>query len=61
MDEVLENIRTGTSSHSDDNLSGVDELDVWLDAVPASTDEGPVILVGTHADVTNSVHHAGVE
>jgi hypothetical protein len=57
MDEVLENIRTCTSSHSDGNLSGLDELDVWLDAVPASTDEGPVLLVGTHADVvTNSVH-----
>ena len=56
LDEVLENIVSSTSSHSDGSMSGLDELDVWLDAVPASTDQGPVLLVGTHADeISNQV------
>ena len=56
LDEVLENIVNNTSSHSDGSMSGLDELDVWLDAVPASTSQGPVLLVGTHADeVSNQV------
>jgi len=50
MDEVLLNLKRGETRYSDSHMLGVDELDVWLDAVPASTSEGPVLLVGTFAD-----------
>jgi len=50
MDEVLLNLKRGETRFSDSHMLGVDELDVWLDAVPASTSEGPVVLVGTFAD-----------
>ena len=56
MDEVLLNLKRGETRYSDSHMLGVDELDVWLDAVPASTSEGPVVLVGTFADaVPNQV------
>eukprot|EP00730_Choanoeca_flexa_P019819 TRINITY_DN9690_c0_g1_i5.p1 TRINITY_DN9690_c0_g1~~TRINITY_DN9690_c0_g1_i5.p1 ORF type:complete len:1279 (+),score=334.90 TRINITY_DN9690_c0_g1_i5:87-3923(+) len=50
MDEVLLNLRANESRYSDSYMQGVDELDVWLDAVPAATSQGPVLLVGTFAD-----------
>jgi len=50
MDEVLLNLKRGETCYSDSHTLEVDELDVWLDAVPASTSEGPVLLVGTCAD-----------
>lgn len=50
MDEVLLNLKRGESQFSDSHMMGVDELDVWLDTVPASTSHGPVLLVGTWAD-----------
>jgi hypothetical protein len=50
MDEVLLNLKQGESRYSDSHMMGVDELDVWLDAVPASTSQGPVLLVGSYAD-----------
>lgn len=54
MDEVLDNIQEKKSTHSDSHLTGLEELEVWLDAVPAATNKGPVVLVGTYGDVVST-------
>ena len=54
LDEIEANLATGErlkdDACSDSNMCGIDELMLWLDAVAASTADGPVLIALSRAD-----------